>query len=335
MPWLTPIVFKQGQEEPVTRIPLYGDGPRALRFRHVVHVYKDTAVPANTAVQSITFESIRQASQFAAPEYPVTCVAVAYPTDMDLVPPGVVTGRPLQRFVTDIAKFGVHRPLPLLFDVLRSGASADIVDRSSAGRWNRFVDSFRRGPSRNGTAQSGEVEYLVLTNSDIHLQPAFYRVLAELIRQGYDAITVNRRTLVMDTEERTFSPLFLAERGTDHPGFDCFVFPTSMLDSFAGNDCCCGAGYVMRSLLFNLVAHARRFLMLTHAQMTYHLGDDQHWAAPAFADYVDFNASQAKAVIATLARDPAKAKRLADFIGAHEDEVFRQFMSANDLLETH
>lgn len=311
MPWLTPIVFKQGHDEPVTRIPIFGDGARTIRFRHVVHIYKDLAIPANTAVQSITFESIRQASQFAAREYPVICVAVAYPTDMDLVPPGVVIGQPLRRFVTDIAQFEVQRPLPLLFDILYSGAAAGIVDCPS-----------------EATSRSGEVEYLVLTNSDIHLQPAFYRILAEFIHQGYDVITVNRRTIELGDGARTFSPIFLAERGTDHPGFDCFAFPASMLDSFARSNSCCGAGNVMRSLLFNLVAHAHRFLMLTHAQMTYHLGDDKHWASAAFADYVDFNVSQAKSVIEALARDPTKAKRLAEFITAHEDDVFREFMSA-------
>jgi hypothetical protein len=36
-----------------------------------------------------------------------------------------------------------------------------------------------------------------------------------------------------------------------------------MLDHFVKARSCCGAGHVMRSLLFNLVAHARRFLMLT------------------------------------------------------------------------
>ncbi len=328
VPWLTPAVFKQGKDEPVTRIPVCGDGPRKICFRHVVHAYKDSASPANTAVQTITFESIRHASRFAAPEYPVSCVVVAYPTDMDLVPPGVVVGPPLQRVVTDIANFAVPRPLPLLFDILRSGAAADLLGPSLQGRWARMLQTVRGGRPTKGAGGSDCVEYLVLTNSDIHVQPMFYRVLAEFIREGYDAITVNRRTIEVGPRERAFSPLFLAERGTDHPGFDCFVFPTSMLSNFTASDSCCGAGIVMRSLLFNLVAHARRFLMLTHAQMTYHLGDDKYWAAPAFADYIEFNISQAKSVITALGKDPQKARRLADFIHAHEGDVFRRFIAA-------
>ena len=53
MPWLTPVVFKQTAET-LTELPRFGDGPKAVRFRHIVHAYKDKAVPANTAIQSIT-----------------------------------------------------------------------------------------------------------------------------------------------------------------------------------------------------------------------------------------------------------------------------------------
>ena len=121
------------------------------------------------------------------------------------------------------------------------------------------------------------VEFVVWTNSDIHLQPPFYRVLAELIHQGYDAITVNRRTIDIDRRARSFSPLFMADSGAEHPGFDCFVFPAAMFRSFVRSRACCGAAEVMRSLLFNIVANARRFLMLTTPHMTFHLGNDQPW----------------------------------------------------------
>ena len=296
MPWLTPTVFKQRRDEPLTRLPRFDDGPANVRFRHIVHAYKDDAVPENTAVQSITFETIEYARTFALPHNPVALVVVTYPGDSDLVPPNAVAGPALRRVVTDLTQFTVARPLPLLFDVLESGMMAPVP----------------------GDHRADAVEFVVLTNSDIHLQPPFYRVLAELIRQGYDAITVNRRTIDVDPGNRSFSPLFMAENGIDHRGFDCFIFPATMFESFVPNRCCCGAGGVMRSLLFNIVAHARRFLMLTSPHMTFHLGNDRPWSNPKFADYGQFNFDEAVSVIRTLVTDAEKATRLTEFINAHE-----------------
>jgi hypothetical protein len=327
MPWLTPVVFKQGQDEPLTRLPRFGDGPKRIRFRHIIHAYDDKVVPENTAILPITFETVARARQFAGPDCPVTCVAVTFPEDVALIPAGVVTAPTLQRDVTDIAEFTVPRRLPLLFDILNSGVSAALAtERPASPRRRVRLFSSLRGKTSAPASTIGPpdaVEFLIMTNADIHLQPAFYSVLAALIEQGYDVITVNRRTIDAAPQSRSFSSLFMAERGADHPGLDCFVFPTRMMDSFVPSASCCGAGHVMRSLLFNLVAHARRFLMLTHAQMTFHLGDDRYWAEPKFADYLDFNIAEAQSVIAALARDAEKAKRLAEFIAVHEAEVFR------------
>ncbi len=301
MPWVTPNVFKQAPDEPLTVLPLFGDGPTAVSFRHIVHAYTDRSHPENTAVQSITFDTIRGAQGYARPDYPTSLVVVTYPEDDVLVPADAVAARPLTRVVTDIANFAVARPLPLLFDVLQNGMEAAIADD-----W-----------------PSVGAEYVVFSNSDIHLQPPFYRVLAELIRQGYDAITVNRRTIEAEPGRRSFSPLLMAELGTPHGGFDCFVFPAQMFREFALNRSCCGAGRVMRSLLYNLVAHAQRFLMLTNAHLTFHLGSDRNWKKDVFADYGAFNMREALSVVTALAGDPEKASRLEQFITIHEGRLFR------------
>jgi hypothetical protein len=84
----------------------------------------------------------------------------------------------------------------------------------------------------------------------------------------------------------------------------------------------------MRSLLFNLVAHAHRFLMLTQAHLTFHLGDDRHFRDDRYADYFDFNVSEARSAVERLARNPERAKRLHDFIEAHEAVKFRAALLA-------
>jgi hypothetical protein len=297
MPWLTSVVYKQGPGEPLTRLPRFGDGPKNITFRHIVYVYHDKVNQANNDILPISFNTLAQAGSYAAPDYPVSVVIVTHREDAHLIPERFVAAPTLGRFVTDVARFAHPRPLPLLFDILRAGASVPTS-------------------SEPDPRESGCIEFIVMTNSDIHVQPTFYRVLAALIQQGYDVITVNRRTIDADSADRTYSPILMAERGKDHKGFDCFVFPSRMLEDFVKNESCCGTGGVARSLLFNLVAHARRFLMLTQAQMTFHLGDDRYWSDAKFRDYIEFNLAQAQSVISALASDPEKAKRLRDFISS-------------------
>lgn len=122
----------------------------------------------------------------------MACVAVTFPEDTDLLPAGVVGAPNLERVVTDVGSFALPRPLPLIFDILRNGTLAPVS-------WPDVKD---------------EVEFIVLTNSDIHLQPTFYCVLGEFIKQGFDVVTVNRRTLDVAENDRGFSPLFWGGRRT-------------------------------------------------------------------------------------------------------------------------
>jgi hypothetical protein len=73
----------------------------------------------------------------------------------------------------------------------------------------------------------------------------------------------------------------------------------------------------MRSLLYNLVAKARRMLILRDTHLTYHFGDDRPWADPMFDDYLSFNLEQARGVLGALARDDDRRALLAAFCVAH------------------
>jgi hypothetical protein len=258
-------------------------------------------VPANTAAQAITFRTLRDAIAYAGPDLPVRAVAVTYPDDARLVPEGIELAPPLKRHVGDVAEFRTRRSLPLLFDIL---------DHGLAGEWT-------------GTPADTD-DYVVHTNSDIHLQPYFYTVLAELIGQGWDAITVNRRTVDADPEQRDFATLFMADAGADHPGFDCFVFPVAWFSRFAPSRSCCGASYVMRGLLYNLVARAPRMLMLGNAHLTFHLGDDRKWEAASYGEYESFNLAEARNVLRAHAGDAEAFARLHPFVLAHEEDPFKE-----------
>lgn len=298
MPLSTPGLFRQGRDEPLARLPRFDDGPTQVSLTHLLHAYVDEAVPANTSVQSLTFESIRTAARMAAPSVATSCVAVTFPHEAQLCPSDWVVVPALNRVVTDLATFREARRLPLLFDILDLGVAADVRRRETAA----------------------EADYIVLTNSDIHIQPYFYLAVAELIRIGYDVITINRRTIERHPGSDAGLALMYGDYGTDHPGFDCFVFPRQLYERFAKSHACVGAGMVMRSLLFNLAAHARRFAMLTSAHLTFHIGDDKAWERERFQDYVDFNARQAFEVAVKLAGDRVKAEKLAAFMRANGED---------------
>lgn len=305
MPWLTPTVFKQDKGESLTALPRFPRHAKPPRFRHVLHLYRDPATPANNLAQEITLDSIRQARRFAGPDCPVEVVAVTFPEDVALIPDDMIAAPTLSRDASAVGPFREYRRLPLLFDVLRNGCDDGETVRDQA---------------------EGEDEYIVFTNADITLQPTFYLALRALMTDGWDAVTVNRRTIAQPPEDRPFSPLYFAETGEEHGGFDCFVFPSRMRARFFAGEGCCGAGAVMRGLLFNLAANAERFLMLTQANLTLHLGNDKYWSDPRFADYVAHNRAVAIKTARALAREPIHAERLEAFITAHEGPRFRRLL---------
>jgi hypothetical protein len=302
MPWITSNVFKQAPTESLLHLPSFDNTRAKVRFRHVVHFYRSAAVPEDTDVQRLTFATILEARQLAKLKHRVAPIAVTFPADADMAPAEFTRAAPLDRVITEMATFTHARPLPLLFDILNRGIEAQV----SLG---------------DGKELGDEDEFYVLTNSDIHVQPSFYLAIGELIAKGYDVITINRRTVYGDPLA-PLSGLMLAEHGVDHPGFDCFIFPSRMLAGFIPSRAVCGCGYVMRSLLFNLVAQAQRFLMVGYAHLTFHIGDSNS-LDPKFSDYVSFNAAEAQMIVDRLAKNPENAKRLADFILAHEAGTYR------------
>jgi hypothetical protein len=257
------------------------------RIAHVVNWFN--ADCASNEVQKTAADTIRAAAAHAgAGGLDVSLIACVEQGDASAVPPQFRPGPPLLRTVADVAQFQVHRPLPLLFDILASGASA-----------------------------AGPGGYLVFTNSDICLLPNFYRSVQTLLSRGIDCLIVNRRT-VNDLSFYGASPeIAMNDVGQKHPGLDCFVFPTAWVAEFARSNACVGAGWVMRSLLYNLVVKARRMLILRDAHLTYHFGDDRPWADHQFDDYLSFNLDQAGSVVSALANDDDRRVTLSAFCLAH------------------
>ena len=79
----------------------------------------------------------------------------------------------LDRSILDIDSFNVQKKLPLLYDIL---------DRA---------------------CKATDAEYIVYTNMDIILMPQFYLAVDSYIRNGFDAMVINRR----DIEPTSDNPL--------------------------------------------------------------------------------------------------------------------------------
>ncbi len=202
--------------------------------------------------QPVTFRSMHAARRYAeaaAPEGLEVRHHMVFVGDekFDLHPIEDCEIYRIRRTIRDEKGFEHFKPLPMLADILscvkaRSGEDGD--------------------------------HYIIYTNVDIALTPAFYEYVHAKIREGHDAIIINRRTIskLFATPEQYAD--MVAEYGQSHPGFDCFVFKAECLDRFHLSRTIIGVHLIGRVLLWNVVKHARNPLLLREKHLTFHLGDD-------------------------------------------------------------
>jgi hypothetical protein len=287
MPRLTDNYCRQDRDESMTAIPRYEDGPLKVRFTHILNPYRAQTEHAR-AMQQLTFETIRIATLAAASSVKVRCVCVTFPNEADIVPADFIAAGTLTRTVADVATFQVRRQMPLVFDILDSGTA--------------LIEDPLESP--------GCEDFIIFSNMDIHLQPHFYLVVWDFIKAGYDMIDVHRRLIPEYEPSLHGLPSMFAEQGSHHGGMDCVVFPRGKYKSFVRNNACVGMSLVMKGIIFNCAMHAKRFLVLSNAHLTFHLGNDRAWAIPLFHEYTDFNFSESMRVIAALSQDKVAVVRL-------------------------
>jgi hypothetical protein len=297
---LTENVLCQAVDQPLSTLLDYAPQPydaaraRSVRLVHAINLFHEP--PGWEPVQDAVVTSMGE----AAADGGVTLVNVQAATDPELTPPSFVRAPELTRSVADLKAFASPRPLPLLFDILDRAAEF-----------------------------AGPDDYIIYTNADICLRPYFYRCIRDLIAHGFDAITVNRRTIGDRARYPVCSSLALAETGLDHRGFDCFVFPKVAYTDYVRSQTCIGRGGGMaRSLLYNMVARAEYMVMLKNVALTYHFGNDRTWASAMYADYTEFNQRQFLSVLDRLVeREPARRRLHAFCIAHREPQVARDRMS--------
>jgi len=266
--------------------------PRRYRFAHVVHTYACAAGSNGEATQRFTFGALERAKCVARATADVEFISVHLADDRDFAPAMFRKARGLDRTVLDVHAFNVPRRLPLVFDILERGIEA--AEQSSAA-------------------------FIVFTNADICPMPHFYEFISRLLDLGFDSLLINRRVAGSFPLDGRWRALAESDYGGLHPGFDCFVFPVEFGRRLIRSDACVGAEYVMRGLLYNLVALSSAMLILTDVHATYHIGADSEAQRPELQDYTCFNQENAKAVLAELAQNPDSYRRLLDFCVNHRE----------------
>lgn len=241
-----------------------------MRFAHVINPVAVTDSSDLFVAQPITFESMRIAQQKAAGQVGVELLSVGYEEDKRAMPAGFQALPVLTRSVLDVADFREQRKLPLLWDIL---------ERLYSG---------------------SDAEFLIYTNVDIGLQPGFYLAVERFISQGFDAFVINRRTIAGQYTSLDQMPLMIAEKGSPHRGWDCFVFRRTLFPRFKLFDICVGATRVGLALLANMVGYGSSFKEFKHEYLTFHIGDERNWLNPAYADYDAHNTKQLMAILAAI-----------------------------------
>jgi hypothetical protein len=237
------------------------------RIAHIIHpVAVDSSSDLNMA-QPITFQTMRTAREVAAGHVDVMQFYTKYADETPPIPEGFEKTPDLDRSVMDVATFSCRRRLALI---------KDILDR---------------------LYEAAEADYLIYTNVDIALMPHFYTAVSQFINEGYDAFTINRRTISKAYTQPEDITLMLAQAGEPHRGRDCFVFRREVYPDYHLGLACVGTAWVGMTLALNLIYHARRFREFKDLHLTFHIGNDAAWRLPEFRDYLMHNERELKKVL--------------------------------------
>jgi hypothetical protein len=229
-----------------------------MKFGHIINPVVVNKSSDLFAAQPVTFETLKAARKFAGGRVAVELFSAQYPEDRVLVPEGFKLTPDLNRSVLDIAEFSSKRKLPLITDIL-----------------TRLYDA-------------SEADYFIYTNVDIAVMPYFYMAVNNIIESGYDAFTINRRTISKEHNDNRVMAMY-AEIGEPHPGHDCFIFKKDLFPKFKLGTACIGAGRFGKVLITNLICHSDKFKVFKDKHLTFHLGDDRSHKVPDYKDYRNHN----------------------------------------------
>ncbi len=231
-----------------------------MKLAHVINPVKVPPTSDLYVAQPVTFESIRLAKEFATGKADIELYTVCFEEDREMIPSFFKQLPALKRSVLDLGKFSRPKKYPFLKDVLRC-----LYDTSKA-------------------------EYLIFTNMDISLMPQFYAAVSEILKEGFDAVLVNRRGISTKYKKVEDLPLMYSEFGKPHPGFDCFIFKRELLNKMILEDICVGVSFSEVALVHNLIAFAEKLKLVDDLHLTFHIGSEV--MPPLDSEYYQHNRNE-------------------------------------------
>jgi hypothetical protein len=215
-----------------------------IRVAHIVNPVKVSENSDLFTAQPITFESIVNAKSQSKNSASISLYTTQYEEDRSIIPAEFEQLSNLERSVLDVNRKLTGKKLPLISDLL--------------AKLNEAEDS----------------DYIIFTNMDIALMPYFYDSVFAYLEKGHDALVINRRRLSHNYSKVEELPLMYADLGKSHPGFDCFVFKTSLLEKFILDDICVGVSFLEAAMVHNIFSFAKNALFIPDAHLTFHIGMD-------------------------------------------------------------
>lgn len=221
-----------------------------MKIAHIINPVNVDKSSDLYIAQPITFESLKNAKNIASEAgLKVKLLATCYDEDISMVPKEFEVVDLLKNSVNDInGKLPKKPKLPLLKDIL--------------DRLYNFSEGY---------------DILIYTNADIAVQPHFYLAIKEIILQGFNSFTINKRIISEKYNSIENLKEMYQEKGRSHPGADCFVFKRELYPSFHIDNVCLGRHMFDKSLLWNLMAFGKPFKIFGDRFLTFHIGNDRAW----------------------------------------------------------
>lgn len=215
-----------------------------IRVAHIINPVKVNEKSDLHYAQPITFETMLRAKRNSLFNKEIELYTTQFEEDKEIIPAGFRVLSNLERSVLDVNPRLEKRKLPLIGDILSKVKETD------------------------------DPGYVIFTNMDIALMPYFYDAVFTYLEKGNDALVINRRRI--SDQYRTIAelPLMYADMGRSHPGFDCFVVKTSLVEQFIFGNICVGVSFLEATLMHNIFSFAKNPLYIPDAHLTFHLGMD-------------------------------------------------------------
>lgn len=225
-----------------------------MKIAHIINPFNGSEEQNN--IQNITFESLKRALEYAK-NVKVEIIASHFKSDENTIPSFVNTKVVLGKSVLDYNPNLKQRALPTINDIL-----AEAIDKT-------------------------EADYIVFTNIDIGLMENFYEAVAEIVEQGNDAFTINRRRVSGKYQSASQLNEIYSDAGYLHNGYDCFVFKKELFNQFQLGTVCIGIPHVGNTLFFNLMCFANNFRLFTNKHLTFHVGLElvKTWGEASFLSH--------------------------------------------------